>query len=272
MLCNKNNDYEEISKQVDLIIMLMGLEKVANITMSTSDVSGRGALSGGQKRLLSVALALIKHPSVIILDEPTSGLDSKSSFEIVQNLKVLSDQGYTIIAIVHQPRQEAFDLFTHCAVVSLGTTVFNGKRENCIQYFEHCNRKAELATGKIYNSCDYIVDSIAKLETVLPSYNAQGTDLDHEYRENIEPLKVIPRLSTAAQIAVINARYWNTRPLHRKMAMLMIAFLTSLGLGLLQYRPGNDTISIALAIKGIIIVCLGLGALKNINLSFDYVV
>ena len=271
MLNSVKNDYSAISKHVDFILMLLGLENVANIVLQTTCAKTQGGLSGGQKRRLSVALAMIKRPSIIILDEPTSGLDCKSSFEIIKNLKVLSEHGYNIIAIIHQPRQEVFDLFTHCTVVSSGSVVFNGKRNDCYDYFVDINKQQGFSQEKVYNTCDYIGDSVSRLERVLPVFKQKENSLNESVAKKYGNLTTTTSISTWAQIAVTNARYWNTRPLTRKLSMLLIAFLTSLALGMLQHRSGNDIISISLAIKGIIIACLGLGALKNINLSFDYV-
>lgn len=58
-------------------------------------------LSGGEKRRLSVATALITQPDILILDEPTFGQDKKTWDELVDLLKHAQDAGTTIISVTH---------------------------------------------------------------------------------------------------------------------------------------------------------------------------
>lgn len=57
--------------------------------------------SGGMKRRLSLALALIQDPKLLILDEPTVGIDPKLRFSIWNELKALKSEGKTIILTTH---------------------------------------------------------------------------------------------------------------------------------------------------------------------------
>ncbi|MFM6841183.1 MAG: ABC transporter ATP-binding protein/permease [Candidatus Planktophila sp.] len=72
-------------------------------------ISGAGEksahLSGGQKRRIAIARALMISPSLIIADEPTADLDSHSAEEILALLQEQSTQGAIVIAILHAPDQ-----------------------------------------------------------------------------------------------------------------------------------------------------------------------
>lgn len=58
-------------------------------------------LSGGMKRKLNIAAALIPDPGLLLMDEPTVGIDIKAKQEIIQLLKQLKDDGKTIVYISH---------------------------------------------------------------------------------------------------------------------------------------------------------------------------
>lgn len=59
-------------------------------------------LSGGQKQRIAIARALISKPKVILADEPTGALDTTTSYEVMQILKEINDQGITIILVTHE--------------------------------------------------------------------------------------------------------------------------------------------------------------------------
>lgn len=59
-------------------------------------------MSGGQKQRVAIARALISDPKVILADEPTGALDSVTSFEVMDILKEINDQGKTVIIVTHE--------------------------------------------------------------------------------------------------------------------------------------------------------------------------
>ena len=59
-------------------------------------------LSGGQKQRVAIARALISQPQIILADEPTGALDSTTSFEVMEILKEINDQGKTVIIVTHE--------------------------------------------------------------------------------------------------------------------------------------------------------------------------
>ncbi|RZV39662.1 MAG: ABC transporter ATP-binding protein [Candidatus Acidulodesulfobacterium acidiphilum] len=82
-------------------------------------------LSGGLKRRLMIARALINNPSLIILDEPTSGLDPEYRQNIWEKLKALNRNGVTILMSTHY-MEEAERLFKNIIILNHGNIVFNG--------------------------------------------------------------------------------------------------------------------------------------------------
>jgi len=60
-------------------------------------------ISGGERQRVAIARALANDPKIIIADEPTGNLDLKSSYEVMNIMKKLHDEGRTIIMVTHNP-------------------------------------------------------------------------------------------------------------------------------------------------------------------------
>jgi len=59
-------------------------------------------LSGGQKQRVAIARALASDPKVLLADEPTGALDSKTSFEVMELIQGINDEGKTILIVTHE--------------------------------------------------------------------------------------------------------------------------------------------------------------------------
>ena len=82
-------------------------------------------LSGGMKRRLVIARALIQEPRVLILDEPTTGLDPQARHLVWQRIRLLKSQGITIILSSHY-MEEASYLCDRVAIMDAGRIVAQG--------------------------------------------------------------------------------------------------------------------------------------------------
>ena len=60
------------------------------------------SLSGGQKQRIAIARSLAMHPKVMLFDEPTSALDPEMVGEVLQLIKVLADDGMTMVIVTHE--------------------------------------------------------------------------------------------------------------------------------------------------------------------------
>jgi len=91
-------------------------------------------LSGGMKRRLMIARALIHQPKILLLDEPTAGVDVETRQETWAFLKQLNQEGLTIILTTHY-LEEAERLCNQAAVLHLGQLRFSGSMNALLKTF-----------------------------------------------------------------------------------------------------------------------------------------
>ena len=90
-----NPEPKMLEKKVDSVLKKFKLENKKNITVKN--------LSGGEQQRVAISRALINNPPIMIADEPTANLDEKLSLEFINILKLLKDEGKTIVVATHDP-------------------------------------------------------------------------------------------------------------------------------------------------------------------------
>ena len=92
-------------------------------------------LSGGMKRRLMIARALIHHPKILILDEPTAGVDVELRHEMWEYLRVLNEQGITIILTTHY-LEEVEQMCQKAAILKEGEIIHKDYVKNLVKLLD----------------------------------------------------------------------------------------------------------------------------------------
>ncbi len=112
----------------DFILKMVALEKQAN--------SYARSLSGGMKRRLLIAKAMVHQPPVLILDEPTAGVDVELRQNLWANIRELNKVGVTILLTTHN-LNEAQEMCDRIAIINKGNLVALDSTEKLLERIEN---------------------------------------------------------------------------------------------------------------------------------------
>ncbi|XP_059485118.1 ATP-binding cassette sub-family G member 4-like [Neocloeon triangulifer] len=128
---------------------------LAVLSLSQSARTPCSALSGGQRKRLSIALELIDEPPVLILDEPTTGLDCVSGLRCMRLLQRLSrSDSRTIVCTIHQPSARLLDLLDFVYLLAAGRCIYKGPVDDLLPTLAVKN----LICPPYHNPADFALD------------------------------------------------------------------------------------------------------------------
>lgn len=90
-----------------------------------------GALSGGQRQMLAVAMALATRPTVMLMDEPSAGLSPKIAAEVLDLTRSLTATGVSIL-LVEQNVKQALRVADHCYILAEGRNRLDGPADQIL--------------------------------------------------------------------------------------------------------------------------------------------
>lgn len=121
-------DAVTIQQKTEELLRKMGLWEVRNKMVKT--------FSGGMKRRVNLAIAVMHQPKLLLLDEPTVGVDIQSRNAIIQFLKELNQSGTTLIYTSHQLK-EAEELCDEIALIDQGQIIAQGSLKDLLTTHQH---------------------------------------------------------------------------------------------------------------------------------------
>jgi len=119
-------------------------EILANLDLASKAGTNMRALSGGMKRRVLVAQALVHRPPVIVLDEPTAGVDVELRQTLWQFIRRLNRDGHTIVLTTHY-LEEAQELCDRIAMLKQGTVVALDRTSSLLHRFAGGRLKLRLS-------------------------------------------------------------------------------------------------------------------------------
>jgi ABC-2 type transport system ATP-binding protein len=155
----------------DTILKMVSLEKQAN--------SYARSLSGGMKRRLLIAKAMVHRPPILVLDEPTAGVDVQLRQNLWNNVKELNRQGVTIILTTHL-MHEAEEMCNKIAIINKGNLIKLDTTKNLLQSIK--TKKITFKVQKINkinsNSLDGIKFTHNSENEIIVSYEKDKHKID----------------------------------------------------------------------------------------------
>ena len=133
----------------DVILKMVSLEKQAN--------SYSRSLSGGMKRRLLIAKAMVHQPPILVLDEPTAGVDVELRKNLWENVKALNKEGVTIILTTHY-LFEAQEMCDRIAILDKGNLVALDTTQKLLDRIQ--TKKITFKVTQIHNKENLILTGV----------------------------------------------------------------------------------------------------------------
>ncbi|MDQ5878801.1 MAG: type transport system ATP-binding protein [Pseudomonadota bacterium] len=165
-------------------------EILANLDLADKADTNMRRLSGGMKRRVLVAQALVHRPPVIVLDEPTAGVDVQLRQGLWQFIRRLNGEGHTIILTTHY-LEEAETLCGRIAMLQRGKVVALDSTQNLLHEFSRHTLSlrlvggaalppalAALSTGQVDGAWQLRLPDFSAVEQVLATLREAGVAID----------------------------------------------------------------------------------------------
>ncbi|MEF3116244.1 FHA domain-containing protein [Streptomyces chrestomyceticus] len=185
------------------------------------------ALSGGQRKRVSVALELLTKPSLIFLDEPTSGLDPGMDRDVMQLLRGLADDGRTVLVVTHSVAELA--LCDKLLVMAPGGGVaYFGPPEEALNFFQYDSWADVFSAFENYRDYDWMGRWRGS-----PHYQMYAADIDAVAPQSVSvqapPARMQKSQSWGSQLWTLMRRYVSVLASDRGFLGLMLVLPAVLG-------------------------------------------
>lgn len=151
---------EYVDTMKDLYLTLFGLKDVEKTLVGDDFVKG---ISGGQRKRVSIAEAMVTNGTVYAFDNATRGLDSSTALDFVKSLKTITKiTNNTSLVTVYQASENIYQLFDNVTIFYLGRQVYFGSTKDAVDYFHRMGyTKPTRQTTSEFLTC--VTDPLARI-------------------------------------------------------------------------------------------------------------
>ncbi|KAJ1961547.1 hypothetical protein GGI12_003187 [Dipsacomyces acuminosporus] len=141
------------SRLCSLAVSLFELDKCKETMIGNEKAKG---VSGGELKRTAIAMEWVTQSPILFLDEPTSGLDAHSALVVTHHLKEIARTGRTVVAVLHQPSSEMFELVDDLLILCEGQVAYLSERAHLVEYLEKLGHPCGMYT----NPADHIFNDV----------------------------------------------------------------------------------------------------------------
>jgi lipooligosaccharide transport system ATP-binding protein len=162
------------------------------------------SLSGGMKRRLTIARALVSEPEILMLDEPTTGLDPQARHILWDRLFRLKEDGVTLLITTHF-MDEAEQLCDRLVVMDKGSIMAEGSPAQLIKDYSTKEvlevRFGSERNSQMANDLSQLCERIEELPDRILMYTEDGEELlERVYKKNFHPKTSLVRRSSLEDV------------------------------------------------------------------------
>ncbi|HLP10942.1 MAG TPA: ABC transporter ATP-binding protein [Flavobacteriales bacterium] len=162
------------AKRIDEVLEIVGLSKTGK--------KKAGRFSLGMKQRLSIAMALLHTPSLLILDEPTNGLDPNGILEMRELLKKLNAQEKITVLVSSHLLAEVEKLVSHLGIIHKGSILFQGTLDD-LHKKQNQSSVVRFATSNIEKTAE-----IVRAQQLNPALSVDAVSIPVVEKEKVSAI------------------------------------------------------------------------------------